>query len=59
MVSSLVEKILEVDVAEHKAHQSVWEKRGRLLKSVLKAQGDLRFEIDRIVGTAGIKYQMK
>jgi hypothetical protein len=30
----------------------VWKKRGELLKSVLKANGDLCFAIDRIIGTA-------
>ena len=51
-IETLVKKLEEIDVAEQKAHSGVWRKRGELLKSVLKANGVFRFEIDRIVGTA-------
>jgi hypothetical protein len=51
-IETLVKKLEEIDVVEQKAHRRVWINRGELLKSVLKANGDFRFEIDRIVGTA-------
>jgi hypothetical protein len=51
-IETLVKKIEEIDVAEQKAHRRVWINRGELLKSVLKANGVFRFEIDRIIGTA-------
>jgi hypothetical protein len=51
-IETLVKKLEEIDVAEQKAHSSVWKKRGELLKSVLKANGVFCFEIDRIIGTA-------
>lgn len=48
----LISKLEQVDVDEEKAHRTVWKKRGELLRSVLKVNGDFRFEIGRIVGTA-------
>jgi hypothetical protein len=51
-IETLVKKLEEIDVAEQNAHRRVWINRGELLKSVLKANGVFRFEIDRIVGTA-------
>lgn len=37
---------------EQKTHNNVWKKRGELLRSVLKVNGDFRFAIGRIIGTA-------
>ena len=51
-VETMVRKLEQIEVDEQKAHRAVWKKRGELLKSVLKANGDLCFEIDRIIGTA-------
>jgi hypothetical protein len=51
-VDKLVADMFELDVTEHKAHKAVWEKRGRMLTSVLKAHGDLGGAINRIIGTA-------
>ncbi len=48
---TVINKLLAVDVDEQKAHNAVWEKRGKLLKSALKSHGDLCFEFDRIIGT--------
>jgi hypothetical protein len=39
-------------VSEQNAHKLVWEKRGKRLRAMLKIQGDLCCEIDRIMGTA-------
>ena len=46
-------KMLELDATEEKAHRLTWERRGKLIRMVKKAQGDLTFEIERIIGTAG------
>jgi hypothetical protein len=46
-------RMLEIDAAEEKAHRLTWERRAKLIQSVKKVQGDLTFEIDRILGTAG------
>jgi len=46
-------KMLELDTTEEKAHRLTWERRNKLIQSVKKVQGDLTFEIDRIIGTAG------
>lgn len=51
-VDKLVADLMELDVFEQKAHKSVWEKRGRLLTSVLKSFGDLDGGISRVIGTA-------
>jgi hypothetical protein len=42
----------ELEAKEQTAHKAVWQKRGQLIGSVAKAEADLRFEIDRIVGTS-------
>lgn len=51
-VQSLVGKIDDLDADEQKAHHKVWEKRAVLRQSILKANGDFRFQVRRIVGTA-------
>jgi hypothetical protein len=51
-VETLINKVLELDVDEQKAHNAMWAKRGKLLKATLKSHGDLCFEFDRIIGTA-------
>lgn len=51
-VETMIRKLEQMEVDEEKAHRAVWKKRGELLKSVLKANGDLCFAIDRIIGTA-------
>jgi hypothetical protein len=51
-VETLIRKLEQMEVDEQKAHGTVWKKRGELLKAVLKANGNLRYELDRIIGTA-------
>jgi hypothetical protein len=46
-------KMLDLDAKEQEAHRRMWDQRNRLIRSVQKARGDLAFEIDRIIGTAG------
>jgi hypothetical protein len=53
-VDSQITKLEEIDVAEHKAHTAVWERRGKAIKGIEKAHGDLRFEVNRIVGVTDL-----
>lgn len=46
-------RMVDLDVAEEKAHRRTWDQRAKLIRTVQKVQGDLTFEIDRIIGTAG------
>ena len=46
-------RMLELDTKEQEAHRRLWDQRKKLITSVQKARGDLVFEIDRIIGTAG------
>lgn len=50
-VEAQTDKLLDIDVAEEKAHRAVWEKRGGVLKTLQKAHGNLRADIARILGT--------
>ena len=45
-------KVLEIEVAEQRAHNLTWERRGKLLRSIVKVRADLCGEIERIIGTA-------
>ena len=51
-VQSLVGKMEKVDIEEQKAHYKTWDTRAALRQATLKANGDFRFQIRRIVGTA-------
>jgi hypothetical protein len=46
-------RMLDLDAREQEAHRRLWDQRNKLIRSVQKARGDLSFEIDRIIGTAG------
>jgi hypothetical protein len=46
------DKMLAIDVSEKKAHEAVWENRGRVVKAMQKVHGNLTAEIERIIGTA-------
>ena len=46
-------KMLDLDAREQEAHRRLWDQRKKLIHAVQKARGDLSFEIDRIIGTAG------
>lgn len=51
-IESQTDKLLEIDVAEQKAHRTVWERRGGLVMALQKAHGNLRADVARIIGTA-------
>jgi hypothetical protein len=50
-IEKQTDKLLDIDVAEEKAHRKVWETRGGFLKSLQKAHGNLRADVARIIGT--------
>ncbi|MDX2201425.1 MAG: DUF2130 domain-containing protein [Hyphomicrobiaceae bacterium] len=52
-VETQVKRMLELDQKEQEAHRRLWDQRNKLIRSVEKARGDLSFEVDRIIGTAG------
>jgi hypothetical protein len=41
----------ELDVKEKKAHETVWKRRGELIRSIQKARGDLGAQIEQILGS--------
>jgi hypothetical protein len=43
-------KLLDLDLAEERAHRKVWENRGALLKNLQKAEGNLRADVGKIIG---------
>ena len=49
-VNSQLTKLERLDTDERKAHEAVWVKRGKTLKAIEKANGDLRFAVSQIVG---------
>jgi hypothetical protein len=49
-IDDLALDMLDLEVKEKKAHDATWTKRGTLIRSVQRAQGEISCEIDRIVG---------
>ena len=47
-IEGVADKVFGIDADEKKAHDAVWKKRGRLVRS----HGDLCADIERIIGTA-------
>jgi Uncharacterized protein conserved in bacteria (DUF2130) len=43
--------LVDLDLKERKAHDTLWKRREDLIRSVQKLHGDLSFEIERIIGT--------
>ena len=52
-VETQADDLVDLDRKEERAHQALWKRRGELIRSVQRANGDLTFEIDRIIGVAG------
>lgn len=48
-------KMNDLDAAEERAHKRIWRKRSGLIKSVQEAQGELRADVDQIIGTDDIE----
>ena len=50
LIEGQTDKLLKIDVDEERAHRLVWEKRGSALKTLQKAEGNLRKDVGRIIG---------
>jgi hypothetical protein len=48
-MASFTDDLLEIDVKEKEAHDRTWKKRGTVVRSIQRAQGDIESEINRIV----------
>lgn len=44
--------MLDLDVKEKNTHDVTWERRGHLIRSIERVRGELRSEIDRLIGSA-------
>lgn len=51
-MDTCMDKVLEIDAKEKKDHDNVWNKRGGLIRSAQKSYGNVRADIERIIGTA-------
>lgn len=51
-IDAQAETLLTMLDREEKAHRDMWKRRGEILKSIQKVNGDIRYEIDVIIGTA-------
>jgi hypothetical protein len=49
-VDTQISKLEKIDQDELRAHKTVWDRRGKEIKALEKAHGNLRFEVRRIVG---------
>jgi len=49
-VDTQLGKLEKIDEDELRAHQTVWDRRGKVIKALEKAHGNLRYEVRRIVG---------
>jgi hypothetical protein len=54
-VNAQITKLEKIDQDELRAHQVVWDRRGRVIKSLEKAHGNLRYEVRRIVGALDVE----
>jgi hypothetical protein len=52
-IQILTNKMRDLDAAEERAHKRLWRTRDGLIRSVQEAQGELRVDVDQIVGTDG------
>lgn len=51
-IDTQAEKLLDLQVKEKKAHETMWKNQGELIRSVQKVQAEICNEIETIVGTA-------
>jgi hypothetical protein len=50
-IGTVSDKLLDLDVKEHRAHTATWKQRGQLIREIQQARGTLVTEIDLIVTT--------
>lgn len=51
-IDTQAEKLLDLQVKDKKAHETMWKNQGELIRSVQKVQAEICNEIETIVGTA-------
>ncbi|MGQ0752539.1 MAG: DUF2130 domain-containing protein [Betaproteobacteria bacterium] len=51
-IETVSDDMLELEVKEKKQHDATWKRRGELIRSAQRAQGDFSSEIERIIGTS-------
>ena len=49
-IDIVTSKMFELDSSEQKAHKALWKKRDGFIKSMQEAEGNLRGDIDQIIG---------
>jgi hypothetical protein len=50
-IGTISDKLLDLDVKEHRTHTATWRQRGQLIRDIQQARGTLVTEIDLIVTT--------
>ena len=50
-IGTVSDKLLDLDVKEHRAHTATWKQRGQLIREIQQARGTLVTEIDLILTT--------
>ena len=50
-IGTVSDKLLDLDVKEHRAHTATWKQRGQLIREIQQAKGTLVTEIDLILTT--------
>jgi hypothetical protein len=53
-IGTISDKLLDLDVKEHRAHTATWKQRGQLIREIQQARGTLVTEIDLIVTTTSV-----
>lgn len=51
-METVSDDMLELEVKEKKQHDTTWKRRGELIRTAQRAQGDFSAEIERIIGTS-------
>lgn len=51
-IDANAEKLLDLQVKEKKAHDTMWKNQGEIIRSIQKTQADITNEIDLIIGTS-------
>lgn len=51
-IDANADKLLDLQVKEKKAHDTMWKNQGEIIRSIQKTQAEITNEIDLIVGTA-------
>jgi len=50
-IGTVSDKLLDLDVKEHRAHTATWKQRGQLIREIQQARGTLVTEIDLVLTT--------